>query len=175
MKPFHVLLAGSLLSFSTSAVTADPVFDGHALHISAVDVEEQPGLYQQIELRPAGDDLWRLHSIREGVTLRNIENVSLVVTDSTPVQVFLKVEGKYMNGCEELGHVSKRYDAGTQTLHVFMYYRHVPEGIACTADVRDFELIEPLPVYGAEAGEYTVTLNDEYELPLGFAERNVLK
>ncbi|MEC8860612.1 MAG: hypothetical protein VYE29_11500 [Pseudomonadota bacterium] len=162
-----------LLAFAIPAVYANPTFDGHTLHIPSIDTKDQVGVYQNIELQPVGNDLWRLVQVDEGVLHQVIQTVEVLKTDTDPVQVFLIVSGLHSSSCHDLGNVASRYDAATSTLAVNLYYQSFGEG-ACTGAFRPFEHVMALPVFGVPAGEYKVLVNGEYEAQFELLEDNKL-
>lgn len=136
--------------------------ESQTLTIPSVDAGGSPGLYQEIEFELMQGNDWRMITAREGRKVREIANVELVQTQSFPVQIFLKISGRFSNGCPKLGKMSHAL-AGSD-FNVAVYYRPQPEfdgTVVCTQAEVDFSTYMPLPVYGLDAGVYTYTVNDE--------------
>ena len=65
-----------LLMFAGSAFASEnPLYSASTsrLTINAVDTDNQPGIFQDVVIEFARDDLWRLVNMREGVLLPHIE------------------------------------------------------------------------------------------------------
>lgn len=136
--------------------------ESQTLAIPSVDAGDSPGLYQELEFELMQGNDWRMIRAKEGRQIREITNVELVQTQTFPVQIFLKISGRFSNGCPKLGKMSHAL-AGSD-FNVAVYYRPQPEfdgTVVCTQAEVDFSTYMPLPVYGLDAGVYSYTVNDE--------------
>lgn len=167
-------------SVSTVAL-AEPVpsYDANSgdLFIPMVDAGDMPGHFQDIGLRASGDNQWTVTNIKEGVLLDVIESVEVVQTDSTPVQVLLKIEGTFPTGCGDFGYV--RESVAENHYEVRAYYLNdtwleSPEVVLCMQVTRPFTKYLPLSVYGQQAGEYSYSLNESFSGTFTLAEDNVM-
>jgi hypothetical protein len=157
-----------LLMFAGSAFASEnPLYSANTsrLTINAVDAENQPGIFQDVVIEFARDDLWRLVHMREGVLLPHIEQVELVQTSSHPVQVFLRIKGAFPSGCGAIGEISQRQVGNKFTVSV--YYKNDawltrPGQVACTLAVVNFSRVIPLQTYGLAAGIYQYVLNNRF-------------
>jgi hypothetical protein len=95
---------------SVSVVLDHPYFQNGLLDIPIVDTPDQAGLFQDgLFQYDAQIDAWRLlkfntHPVRQGL----IQNVEIIITDTFPVQVFLKVSSPDI-ACNTPGRISKRF------------------------------------------------------------------
>lgn len=157
-----------LLMFAGSAFASEnPHYSASTsrLTINAVDTDNQPGIFQDVVIEFARDDLWRLVNMREGVLLPHIEKVELVQTISHPVQVFLTIRGEFPSGCGAIGEISQRNE-GTKFI-VSVYYKNDdwltnPGQVACTLATVRFSRVIPLQIYGLAAGTYQYVLNNKF-------------
>lgn len=152
----------ALVALSSNA-SENPLYSSSILHIPAVDTETQPGFYQDVVIEPAGENLWRLVEVKEGIPIMKIDEVGIIKAGSFPEQIFLAVSGVFTNGCDEVGKVN--FQLESNNFNVLLYYKLSdlpPNEIACATMMTPFETIVPLPVYGLEAGEYTFTVNSGY-------------
>lgn len=156
-----LILAGS------SFASENPLYSDASsrLTIKAVDTSNKPGIFQDVVIEHAKDDLWRLVGLREGVLLPHIDAVELVTTSNVPVQVFLKISGQFPHGCGAIGEISQKKTDNTFVISV--YYKNDlwlqnPLEVACTLAIRPFSHIIQLSAYGLSAGHYTYTLNDKF-------------
>jgi hypothetical protein len=169
-----------LLMFAGSAFASEnPLYSANTsrLTINAVDAENQPGIFQDVVIEFARDDLWRLVNMREGVLLPHIQQVDLVQINSQPVQVFLRIRGQFPSGCGAIGEISQQQVSNKFTLSV--YYKNDawlqnPDLIACTMMVVGFSHVIPLQTYGLAAGSYEYTLNNKFNGVFVLQSDNVL-
>ncbi len=142
-----------------------PSYQDGILTIPRVDTSGQAGTFQDVKIQLTEQGDWRLTDFKAvgrvvgtSVLIRPIaDTVETIVTDTFPVQVFLKVKGVFTNGCTEMGKIPQRLK--DNRFEVVMYAeRHNPED-TCTANVVDFEKIIPLSVYGLSAGTYEYSLS----------------
>ncbi len=152
-------------SFEESSIANKyPTYQDGTLIIPLVNTSEQSGAFQDVTLQLTEQGEWRLLDFKMSGTppLENphVETVELIITESFPVQVFLKVNGMFIDGCTTMGKVSQRLIENRFEITMFVE-NHVkqPEN-ACTTEVIKFEKIIPLSVYGQSAGTYEYTLGD---------------
>lgn len=164
-----VVLAASILILSTSSTLASdqPVYDTstETLTLPSAVVQGQPGRFQDVVLTPDGNGSWRIAELYDGVLLPDgdVNKVSTISTTGLPRQLFIKVAGEFSSGCPEIGRIEQQRLGNV--LQVYVYYKgniwlRNPEEVACTTAIVPFELSIPLDIYGLEAGEYTVELNN---------------
>jgi inhibitor of cysteine peptidase len=85
-----------------------------------------------------------------------VENVEVMMLESFPLQVQLKVEGYMPDGCTEIE--STEIEQQDNHFEVTITTSR-PTDLACTEAIEPFELNIPLDVYGLPAGEYSVDVN----------------
>jgi len=95
---------------------------------------------------------------REELTIQKaqVDEVSVVIMESFPVQVRVTAKGNLRNGCEEIYEVLQQKT--DQTFRVLLNAA-VPKDAVCTQVVRPFEETFSLDVLGLSAGTYTVDVN----------------
>jgi inhibitor of cysteine peptidase len=91
--------------------------------------------------------------------MAEIETMEIVVTDTTPVQVYVKVTGNLPDTCTQLGNPSARFD-GTSAYLVELPTTRDPGGVCAESEV-PYEVLVPLDVVARPAGTYTVTAGDQ--------------
>ena len=169
MKHFyeHLCFVVMLMLAGSAFASENPLYSANTsrLTINAVDAENQPGIFQDVVIEYARDDLWRLVNMREGVLLPHIEQVELVQTSSHPVQVFLRIKGAFPSGCGAIGEISQRQAGNTFTVSV--YYKNdawltSPGQVVCTLAIVNFSRVIPLQTYGLTAGTYQYVLNNKF-------------
>lgn len=103
--------------------------------------------------------------------LAPIESVEAVFLESFPLQVQLKVEGYFPDGCTEIEstEVERQGNVFDVTLRTAR-----PADVACTEAIEPFEVNIPLDVYGLPAGEYSVDVNG-VETSFTFEQDNILE
>ncbi len=139
-----------------------PSYQDGILTIPRVDTPEQAGNFQDAMFQfddQAG--VWRLldYKVKKiNVPLENT-NVELIITDSFPVQVFLKVSGEFSSDCGYFFINNKRLKDGR--FEVIMHISSVQSTnqLSCFTAVTPFEEIIPLSVYGLNAGTYEYSIN----------------
>jgi len=175
-------LIAAIISLFTGNIFADsnPFYQDEiqTLRIPTVDVAAAPGFYQDVVVEFFEDNKWRLVSGTESREVAEIEKVTLLQTDSAPVQVFLRIAGEFSNGCPEIGQISHRLVGNT--FEVAVYYKNnlwlrQPELVLCAAVIVPFSRTIPLPVYGLPAGDYNYSLNGEFGGSFTLTTDNVLE
>lgn len=164
------LFCAAVFGALTNAVMADelPVYDAatETLRIPAVSVQGQPGQqFQDVVLEPAGDGLWRVAELFDGVLMdeQYVEEVWTSSTTGLPRQFFIHVAGTFSNGCPSVGRIEQR--RVDNVIEVFIYdqggpWLRDPESVACTLALVPFEVTIPLQIHGLPAGEYSVRINN---------------
>lgn len=170
INKFCIAIAIALLpvcsTFAEDNIADDyPTYQDGVLTIPRVDTPDQAGSYLDGTFQYVGQNLWELQSFKTAneypLQKAPIEQVELIVTDSFPTQVFLKIQGTFTNGCGNLGPINQRLIDHRFEVTVHAEYPDLPPGTyACTAEVRSFEKIIPLSVYGLSAGNYEYSIND---------------
>ncbi|MBK6617337.1 MAG: hypothetical protein WAT53_07685 [Nitrosomonas sp.] len=145
-----------------------PVYRDNTLTIPRVDTDQQAGIFQGgVFQYDSSTNAWRLQSHRVApvvdIFLIESDGVELIVTETFPVQVFLKVKGNFSNGCHAPGRVDhrlkdNRFEIVISTANL-VSDNDPPQ--VCTTALVPFEKIIPLPVYGLSAGNYEYTVNEK--------------
>jgi len=149
-------------SFAFSEANPRYSDESQTLTIPSVDAGDSPGLYQELEFELMQGNDWRMIKAKEGRQIREITNVEPGQKQTLPVQIFLKISGRFSNGCPRLGKMSHAR-AGSE-FDVAVYYRPQPEfdgTVVCIQAEVDFSTYMPLPVYGLDDGVYSYTVNDK--------------
>lgn len=138
-----------------------PVYKQNTLTIPTVAFEDHPAAYQNVSLVQTEQGRWQLSQAEEALLIEEIDAVELVRTDDFPVQVFLKVSGSFLNGCEGVGPVFPELSGNE--MKVSAYYAWYDRAVtSCIQMLTPYEHVIALPVYGLDAGEYHYTLNDRF-------------
>lgn len=134
------------------------------LTIPRIDTMEQVGIIQDAQFEWIKEDYWRLVNFKvaetEPLVRPTIVSIETIVTDSFPVQVFLKVRGGFSGCGYTLGKIPQRL-----TGNHFEIAIHQDNSLSqiniCnqTMDIISFETIIPISVYGLRAGTYTYSLS----------------
>lgn len=166
-KGIGFALCAMAMSVAWAQADEQPVYDAgtETLTIPSASEQDQPGYFQDVRMEAAGDGLWRVAELHEGVLLeeRYVEHVWTTSTSGVPHQFFVHVAGTFNSGCPQVGRVEQQRDGNE--IKVFIYYKNSawlrnPELISCTAAMEPFEVTVPLDIYGLEAGEYSVSVNN---------------
>lgn len=150
-----------------------PFYQDGILLIPRVDTEEQPGLFQNgvFEFDPVLG-AWRLLNFDINPVLEwLIPQVELIILESFPVQVFLKLSGS-VTACSDLK-INQRFKENRFEISVIPFSTLGPD-TACIAVVLPFEKIIPLQVYGLPAGTYEYIVNNHYTGTFELANDNNL-
>lgn len=172
---FAVLLVFAGSSFASE----NPVYSDSAarLTINAVDSGNVPGIFQDVVIEHAQDDLWRLVSMREGKLMPHIDTVEVVKSGTVPMQIFLKISGAFPHGCGQIGEISQRQTDKKFVVSVYFkndLWLQNPLEVACTLAIRPFSHVIPLQAYGLAAGQYEYVLNEKFSGVFSLDANNVL-
>lgn len=163
-------LVASLFSLSAACVFADdqPLYNPETgtLTIPSAAVQGQPGRFQDVVLEPAGNGLWRVAQLHDGVLLdeQYVEEVWTTSTSGLPRQFFIHVAGTFPNGCPAVGRVEQQRTGNVLQVHIYYAgndWLRDPESVVCTQALKPFELTIPLDIHGLPAGEYAVHINNQ--------------
>ena len=95
-----------------------------------------------------------------------VESIEILILESFPVQVHVRVKGILGDSCTTLGQITQTRQNNTFMITV-MATR--PADAICAAIIAEFEKVIVLDVYGLPAGTYTVDVNgvrDTFTLPV---------
>lgn len=87
----------------------------------------------------------------------NLTDIQIMMLESFPVGVQVKVDGYLPDGCTHIGPITVVREGNTFQVSV---NTNRPTGRMCTQMVTNFQEIVILDVIDLPAGEYTVTVND---------------
>lgn len=140
-----------------------PVYRNGTLTVPRVDTDEQIGLFQNgVFQYDASIDAWRLQDYQvtpvTDIFLIENDSVELILKETLPAQVFLKVKGSFGSPCEKVGRISHRLK-GNRFEIVIATENTAPDLVLCAMVVTPFETVVPLPVYGLPAGTYHYIVN----------------
>ena len=168
----NFFLLGPLFSSETN-----PNFNGEILIIPAVDSQKIGSKYQDVILKLNEQGEWLLLDYKLGREIQKIEKVEIIQTKIVPIQVFLKVSGSFSDGCQNIGQI--RHKLVENNFEVFIYHENnnnfSPEEFTCTAAIKPFNIIIPLPVYSLKKGEYQYIVNRNFTGTFNLISDNVLK
>ena len=131
---------------------ANASFNNNFLVIPSVDTDDQVGQYQNIIFELTDKGNWLLRKGYETQANTYIGTARVMLSDSFPVQVFLQVSG-WLIGCGGLGEINQRWGDGL--VEVLINEGLTPDGMLCTADLKPFDTVIAIPVYGFSAGTYS--------------------
>ena len=140
-----------------------PVYRNGTLTVPRVDTDEQIGLFQNgVFQYDASIDAWRLQDYKitpvADIFLLEENSVEVIVKETLPAQVFLKVKGSFPDPCGKIDRINHRLKDNRFEV-VITIGRTVSDLAVCAAVVTPFETVVPLPVYGLPAGTYTYIVN----------------
>lgn len=193
MKSFNpviailVLILFPVLGFTQgNGSTSDfPHYRDGVLIVPRVDTDAQPGAFLNgIFIFDASSNSWRLQEFyiseiskpgRSVYFLEPDDGVEVRITDSFPVQVFLKIRGHLANGCLMVGGIHQRLKSNRFEVTVNAVSMVPDDGsVACTQALVPFERMVPLQVYGLPSGIYSYIVNGEIEGSFELTEDNTL-
>lgn len=140
-----------------------PVYRNGTLTVPRVDTDEQIGLFQNGVFQYDGSiDAWRLQDYKitpvADIFLLEENSVEVIVKESLPAQVFLKIKGSFPDACEKIDRITHRLKVNRFEV-VITTGRTISDLAVCAAVITPFETLVPLPVYGLPAGTYTYIVN----------------
>lgn len=86
----------------------------------------------------------------------NVESLQILILESFPVQVHVRVNGYLGDGCTEVGEITSEREEDTFTVRITTVR---PADAICTQQLVGLEETIALDVHGLEAGTYTVDVN----------------
>ncbi len=155
-------------AFSQDSVITEsehPVYKDGKLTIPRVDTDLQAGNFQDATFFfDRATNAWQLLDYRETLLIPGqspyLDTVEAIVTDSIPVQVFLKISGNLPTPCSRFGQINQRLK-----INKFEVTMHVASSLlstSCIQVLEPFVKIIPLEVFGLSAGTYEYSVNGEY-------------
>ena len=166
--------------FSQTSTPSDyPVYKDGKLTIPRVDTDVQTGNYQKVEFQfDNSSNSWKLINLVETKIIPGPstyeEKVEAIITNSLPVQVFLKISGAFSNGCAFFQQINQTLKNNKFEITLHVGPNPFPPDIACTAALVPYEKIIPLEVYGLPAGTYEYSVNDEHNGAFTLTKDNTL-
>ncbi|NOQ15077.1 MAG: hypothetical protein GQ583_11445 [Methyloprofundus sp.] len=132
------------------------------LNIPRIDTADQVGKYQDARFQLTEQGTWELLDVKvtgDDVTLiQQIDSVDVFITKDLPQQVFLMVNGQFINACKGMGQINQRLE--DRLFEVVINSLDInQQGETCTAAASPFEQLIPLSVYGLQSGVYTYNVN----------------
>ncbi len=161
-----ILMNNSAFSEDLPTYIEHPTYHDGTLYIPRVDTKRQVGDYLDATLQfDSATGTWKLLDYSstlplEGginVGLMNPEKIEVIVTDSSPIQVFLKTTVKFGDGCIRYGQISQRRVGNT--FEIAMHNDGLLHTASICADPITDEKVIPLQVYGLPAGTYEYKFN----------------
>lgn len=130
--------------------------------IPRVDTDDQTGNFQDGVFQfDSQTGAWNLLSFKSTPAVQGaFDQVEVIVTNDSPVQVFLKVSGQFNSSCGEIERTYQRLK--DNRFEVSVYFKEYPPLTLCFQVITPFEKIIPLQVYGLSAGTYEYSVNGEH-------------
>jgi len=150
---------------TASAVAESALYKDNELTISAAIVMEgdKPTYYQQVRLQALPNGDFRVVDAVQQ-QLAYIEELSVAVFFTDPVEVELGIEGYLSNPCVDMHTTVARKG---NTFYVAVGETPLQTLVACAQVTEPFEVTLPLDVKGLPAGDYLVVVNgDEIDFTL---------
>lgn len=138
-----------------------PRFQNGVLSIPAVDTGEEISKYSGVTFMPNPDGSWKLNAFKQsGVNsvLAPISSVTVIKSNSQPVQVYLRIKGEFTNGCGKLGRVDIRLINNVFNIRLNDVHDYGKQMI-CTQAIKPFVKDIAMPVFELKAGTYNYTIN----------------
>ena len=174
----NLLLVNSVFS-QTTAVNEFPSYKDGKLTIPRVDTDGQASNFQKVELQlDSATNTWKLVNFVETKVSPGPatygEKVEVIVTDSSPVQVFLKISGEFANGCAFFQQINQILKNNKFEITLHLGPNPSPPDLICTTALVPYEKIVPLEVYGLPAGTYEYSVNGEHTGSFTLTKDNTL-
>ena len=172
----NLLLVNSVFS-QTTAVNEFPSYKDGKLTIPRVDTDGQASNFQDAAFQfDSAAGAWKLLDFKETTITPGQgivpDTVEVIVTSSTPIQVFLKVSGQFSSGCEQFGQINQRLK--DNKFEITLHLASIPANTACATVLVPYEKIIPLQVYGLSAGTYEYSVNGEHTGTFTLTKENTL-
>jgi hypothetical protein len=184
IKTLLAITAITLLSINpalsqTSTPSDYPVYKDGKLTIPRVDTEAQTGNYQKVEFQfDNSSNSWKLINLVETKIIPGpatyAEKVEAIITNSSPVQVFLKISGEFSTGCEFFQQINQTLKNNKFEISLHLGPNPFPPDIACAQSLVPYEKIIPLEVYDLPAGTYEYSVNGEHTGSFTLTKDNTL-
>lgn len=146
------------------------------LVLPSINLHGKPGHYQNVELELMQDNRWQLRKVKEGKLNEDIKSVELLIPESFPVQIFLRVSGEFTHGCAQKGQVHSQLIDNKFVIRAYYennLWTESPEIVLCAQVMTPFSFTYPLDVYGLPAGSYEYELNGEFRGSFTLSADNV--
>lgn len=174
-------MSNSAFSETLPTIIEHPTYRDGILYIPRVDTEQQAGHYLDATLQfDNASGMWKLLDFYNAFPPEDIakaglmspEKLEIIVTDSSPIQVFLKTTVKFADGCIRYGPINQRRVGNT--FEIVMHRDHgIYPTVICADPVTDEKVI-PLQVYGLPAGTYGYIFNGQQTGTFTLSKNNVL-
>lgn len=173
-------VCGLIMLLAGVAGADTPVYDEETrtLTVPVVEVDGQPGRFQDVVLEPDGNGGWIVASMEEGMLLdsKYVESYGMSSTGDPVVRRQVNLTGTFPDGCLHIGRVTQRLTGDTIELHI--YYGGVEwlrQGRACTLGTEPFGLSIPLDTRGLDAGDYHVRVNGAHRFTFTVEESELFQ
>jgi len=154
--PPHVATSYGTLSIVTQEEY--PSYKDGILTIPRVDIAERLGMFQDAKFTFSNNS-WQLVDFKIAEVQLNkpqVKTVEMVMTDSFPIQVFLRARGIFQNRCGPMGKIAQRL---TGNYFEITIHEPIVRAPPCDDEAVTFETIIPLSTYGLRAGVYQYTFS----------------
>lgn len=176
-----MLMSNPVISADLPTIIEHPTYHDGTLYIPRVDTEQQAGHYLDATLQfDNASGMWKLLDFYNAFPtediakagLMNPEKLEIIVTGSSPIQVFLKTTVKFADGCIRYGQINQRRVGST--FEIVMHRDHgIHQAVVCADPVADEKVI-PLQVYGLLAGTYDYIFNGQQTGTFTLSKDNTL-
>lgn len=175
-------VSNSVFSENLPSPIDHPMYRNGTLYVPRVDTEQQAGHYLDATLEfDSASGMWKLLDFYDAfppddiskARLLNPEKLEVIVTGSSPIQVFLKASVKFGDGCIRYGWINQRRVG--DTFEIVMHREHgiLHAAVICADPVTDEKVI-PLQVYGLPAGTYEYNVNGTHTGTFSLSKDNTL-
>jgi len=156
----YILLIALLygLHISNSVAEDAPRFDNGILTIPRVDTPEQIGQYQNVQFKLSAEGHWELLAATPAFQAL-IDDITIQILESFPVQIHVQVSGNLPTPCRELGPIHQRFS--DNFFEIAIHVTQLQTFVACAQVLEPFQTTIPLDVYGLPQGRYQVRVNDK--------------
>ncbi len=152
------------ITFAQASETNNyPIYQNGELIIPRVDTPEQAGNFMDVIFQfDEQTNTWNLNDFLTDTAIdeSQIDQIEVTITNSFPVQVFLKVKGEFPDGCSELGKTNQRLEDNKFEIILHnTFFANNPSNTFCGFGAVPFDVLIPLSVYGLSAGAYEYSVN----------------